>query len=899
MSSTEMAPPPRHKQPPPPSRSNSTASSRHLGTRQSSRNWEVMEDPQNQIGGGEGGVRDMVQPDRQEGYLLKKRKWPLKGWHKRYFVLDSGILKYAKTQQDISKGKLRGSIDVRLSVISINKKSKRIDLDAEDNLYHLKGKSQEAFSAWVSRLRAHRIFRKSDSARLQNGVYTVLSTLKPLPSNGALLGLIQPPSPSHQSPRSGPLHSIPSLAEVDSKVAAWLQHTDHMQTCSRELSECQTSLTELFRMLQSLELLHRVSSAPLICDSQNLVSERPKKEKRSSKIWCTKNSTKEEAAGMASSSRLHASVPSLPDCLDPPPAPSAFSLLPESSQLQQDFCSLAQRVHSSLKSAFDSLSLERERLLQSWLHPQQSETPVTQIANLRNALSEVSAQNMELQTHLTRIHSLSISSDSTVESFVSVSQEEQVSPGAGGWSLKQQGSSDSLASLSDSHAEFFDACEVIVCGSSSENDASDAESCVSDMTCSNSEEHLDCREGGAPPGKETVSSAPSIPSRAAQYAGRRTCLPAPGPNTSNISLWNIMRNNIGKDLSRVSMPVQLNEPLGTLQRLCEELEYSELLDTANQRQDPFERMVYVAAFAISAYASAYHRSGSKPFNPVLGETYECEREDKGFRFIAEQVSHHPPISVCQAESDNFIFWQDVRWKNKFWGKSLEIVPVGMVNVTLTKFGDHYEWNKVSSCIHNILSGQRWIENYGEVVIRNNSSSICQCKITFCKSKYWSSIMNEVQGAVLDEAGKVIHRLGGRWHEGIYCGTPPKTHCIWKPNPMPADFDRYYGFTRYALELNELSPELKLLLPPTDTRLRPDQRYLEEGNVEFAEAQKQRVEQLQRERRKVLEENGLPHQPRFFTRTVDASGKEFWISNGTYWKVRKDPGFSKMDNTVLW
>ncbi|XP_041087560.1 oxysterol-binding protein-related protein 7-like [Polyodon spathula] len=506
---------------------------------------------------------------------------------------------------------------------------------------------------------------------------------------------------------------------------------------------------------------------------------------------------------------------------------------------------------------------------------------------------------MELQTHLTRIHSLSISSDSTIASFVSVSQEEQVSPGVGGRSLKQQGSSDSSASLSDSHTEFFDANEVVICGSSSENDASDAESCVSNVTYSNSDEQLDCREGAATLGKVTVPSATSLPSRAAQNTGRRTCLPAPGPNTSNISLWNIMRNNIGKDLSRVSMPVQLNEPLGTLQRLCEELEYSELLDTANQRQDPFERMVYVAAFAISAYASAYHRSGSKPFNPVLGETYECEREDKGLRFTSEQVSHHPPVSVCQAESDNFIFWQDVRWKNKFWGKSLEIVPVGMVNVTLTKFGDHYEWNKVTSCIHNILSGQRWIEHYGEVVIRNNKSSICQCKITFCKSKYWSSNMNEVQGAVLDEAGTVIHRLGGRWHEGIYCGTPPKTHCIWKPNPMPADFDRYYGFTRYALELNELSPELKQLLPPTDTRLRPDQRYLEEGNVEAAETEKQRVEQLQRERRKVLEENGLPYQPRFFTRTVDASGKEFWFSNRTYWKVRKDPGFSKMDNAVLW
>ena len=71
---------------------------------------------------------------------------------------------------------------------------------------------------------------------------------------------------------------------------------------------------------------------------------------------------------------------------------------------------------------------------------------------------------------------------------------------------------------------------------------------------------------------------------------RRTRLPSPC-SASSVSLWNILRNNIGKDLSKVAMPVQLNEPLNTLQRLCEELEYSELLDTANQTQDPYQRMV--------------------------------------------------------------------------------------------------------------------------------------------------------------------------------------------------------------------------------------------------------------------------------------------------------------------
>lgn len=47
--------------------------------------------------------------------------------------------------------------------------------------------------------------------------------------------------------------------------------------------------------------------------------------------------------------------------------------------------------------------------------------------------------------------------------------------------------------------------------------------------------------------------------------------------------------------------------------------------------------------------------------------------------------------------------------------------------------------------------------------------------------------------------------------------------------MPVDHEQYYGFTKFAIELNELHPSFKLLLPPTDTRLRVDQRY--ENNTE--------------------------------------------------------------------
>ena len=99
----------------------------------------------------------------------------------------------------------------------------------------------------------------------------------------------------------------------------------------------------------------------------------------------------------------------------------------------------------------------------------------------------------------------------------------------------------------------------------------------------------------------------------------------------------MLYSSTGKDLSKISMPVSMNEPLSALQRLCEELEYSQLLDQAASCQDPFDRMVYVACFAVSSYALSYYRAGRKPFNPILGETYEFIQENIGLKFIAEQV----------------------------------------------------------------------------------------------------------------------------------------------------------------------------------------------------------------------------------------------------------------------
>ncbi|XP_077435567.1 oxysterol-binding protein-related protein 6 isoform X2 [Vanacampus margaritifer] len=853
-------------------KSASSSSSSQRDSRQEADSWEIIE-------GLKIGQSNVQRPDKHEGFMLKKRKWPLKGWHKRFFVLDNGILKYSKSPIDIQKGKLHGSIDVGLSVMSIKKKARRIDLDTEEHIYHLKVKSQDIFDAWVCKLRHHRLYRQNEIVRSPRD-----ATMRMFPSSAVAESPQAASSVGHDGKHTkasalpwqtpAPTNSsLPvSYSNGQSKVAAWLRESEEMDKCAEDLARCQSNLTELSGLLQSLEILQRTQSAPNFADMQVPLS------------------------SSMSPVRLHSSNPNL--CAEMGDFQAPASRLTDSVEctsdyikLQEEFCTLAQKVHTLLKSAFNTVAIEKEKIKQI-LSDQDQCDQSSQINSLRKSLSQAVSQNAELRTRLSRIHSESVLSEQVVSVNIISTPDEVVEQM--GIPLTQQASNESRLSMSESVSEFFDAQEVLLSASSSENEGSDDESYVSDVSDNISEDNASVTDN------VSRQMANGDFAGCAFRNGRRICLPARSPDTGNINLWNILRNNIGKDLSKVSMPVELNEPLNTLQRMCEELEYSELLDKAAETEDPFERMVLVAAFAVSGYSSTYYRAGSKPFNPLLGETYECIREDKGFCFFSEQVSHHPPISACHCESKNFTFWQDVRWKNKFWGKSMEILPVGTVSLMIPRFADHYEWNKVTTCVHNILSGRRWIEHYGEITIRNTKSSACLCKLTFIKGNYWSSNVNEIQGFVMDQEGKVIHRLFGKWHEGLYCGVPPSAKCIWRPGSMPTDYELYYGFTRFATELNELCPELKDVLPRTDARFRPDQRHLEEGNLELAASEKQRIEDLQRTRRKWNEENDVRQEPCFFKKTVDANHRERWVSNNLYWELRKNPGFINMEPTVsLW
>ena len=110
-----------------------------------------------------------------------------------------------------------------------------------------------------------------------------------------------------------------------------------------------------------------------------------------------------------------------------------------------------------------------------------------------------------------------------------------------------------------------------------------------------------------------------------------------------LNILKFLKNTLGKELTRLSFPVEFNEPLSMLQRLLEGLEFSWILDKASEENDPELQACLVALYHFGCFMRISDRI-KKPFNPFLGETYELDLwdEPEGLRAIVEQVKHHPP-----------------------------------------------------------------------------------------------------------------------------------------------------------------------------------------------------------------------------------------------------------------
>ncbi|XP_052209858.1 oxysterol-binding protein-related protein 2A isoform X2 [Diospyros lotus] len=411
------------------------------------------------------------------------------------------------------------------------------------------------------------------------------------------------------------------------------------------------------------------------------------------------------------------------------------------------------------------------------------------------------------------------------------------------------------------------------------------------LCCESANEVVDCISKRMGPEKritdKTLSAKEETGTCTYLQIERRKKLPDPVEKEKGVSLWSMIKDNVGKDLTRICLPVYFNEPISSLQKCFEDLEYSDLLDRAYEHGkagNSLLRVLNVAAFAISGYASSEGRH-CKPFNPLLGETYEADYPEKGIRFFSEKVSHHPTLIACHCEGKGWKFWGDSNLRTKFWGTSIQLDPVGTITLKFDD-GEIFQWSKVTTSICNLILGKVYLDHHGLMHIRGNHQY--SCKLKFKEQSILDRNPHQVHGFVEDVTGKKVATLFGKWDDGMYyvngdgAGKPKEisnASLLWKRCKPPPNVTRY-NMTPFAITLNELTPGLQEKLPPTDSRLRPDQRHLENGEYEKANAEKLRLERRQRMSRK-LQESGW--KPRWFQREGEDGPFRY---GGGYWEARE-------------
>ncbi|XP_075390036.1 oxysterol-binding protein 2 isoform X2 [Tenrec ecaudatus] len=470
----------------------------------------------------------------------------------------------------------------------------------------------------------------------------------------------------------------------------------------------------------------------------------------------------------------------------------------------------------------------------------------------------------------------------------------------------------------DEDTEYFDAMEdstsfiTVITESKESSKAEDETESVSvdDWTATDNVLDSTSSELQAPP---TIKRRSRIPDK---------------PNYS-LNLWSIMKNCIGRELSKIPMPVNFNEPLSMLQRLTEDLEYHHLLDKAVSCTSSMEQMCLVAAFSVSSYSTTVHRI-AKPFNPMLGETFELDRlDDMGLRSLCEQVSHHPPSAAHHVSSKHgWSLWQEITIASKFRGKYLSIMPLGAIHLEFQASGNHYVWRKGTSTVHNIIVGKLWIDQTGDIEIVNHKTRD-RCQLKFLPYSYFSKeAARKVTGVVSDSQGKAHYVLSGSWDEQMECAKVVQSgpssptldgkqktiyqtlpaKLLWKKYPLPENAENMYYFSELALTLNEQEEGVA----PTDSRRRPDQRLMEKGHWDQANTEKQRLEEKQRlMRRRRLEAStrgghfgGLEdaekeaevYSPLWFEKRLDPlTGETACMYKGGYWEAKEQQDWHMCPN----
>jgi len=309
------------------------------------------------------------------------------------------------------------------------------------------------------------------------------------------------------------------------------------------------------------------------------------------------------------------------------------------------------------------------------------------------------------------------------------------------------------------------------------------------------------------------------------------------------------------DLSRVTLPTFVLEPRSFLEKLTDFLSHSDLLLRVSDNDDPLQRVLAVTKW----YLSGWHvrpKGVKKPYNPILGELFRCKIDNgpDGFtNYVAEQVSHHPPVSVFYVENrkKNISFYGSLVPRSRFLGNSAASLMEGTSWLKLLNYDEEYEMNFPNVYARGIIIGSLLMETGGNVSIKCEKSGYVT-DIEF-KVKGWWGEYDKIGGTVRrigsDEA---LYTLDGYWSSVINI-----TNC--KTNETSVFFD------------SKTSPSMSKIVPPEDQELEYESRRmwtnvtkaLAANDLDAATAAKTELEEEQRKTTKERHDLGQYPQHRLF------------------------------------
>lgn len=846
-----------------------------------------------------------------EGILLKrKRKKNYKAYSKRFFTLNfkHGLLEYKLNDQTSTT---RGSMHIKLVEVTANRKTKEITIDSGVEIWHLKALNDVDWEIWVSALDIIRLRANYNPQQFSENHSFPNVSIAPLPQISS--------TPCMSNEVSGALdanYGVNSKAD-DSLIATPLSEDiiiDLQQKLIILNSRLEIATNRSEHVVNCLKdpLLSKNDVDPFSTFTPPSIAQEPPQQQNN----------QQEISGYSSAG----SSPNHSIRIQSNHSQESLSSSDQNGKIKRKISLFKKRGSLSTHNEHSAVSLSSMVAENEALNKVSKAVKESEI--LFNELSEITASlrsSIELCKSLSKVSTTNIVSHPT----------EKEMP-----LLARRNSGLSIQESIFTSDNFFDAREYIETIKTTSGDPAgviivdsdpfdDIKEDNSEALRLNNEKKYQNVVGAISPQRDNEKRISSLTLKDIfdeDYYPLKELENTEIDRRSDIretksvppSLLQFLRKNVGKDLASIAMPVTSNEPLSMLQKYAEIFEYTDLISKSMSAKNSNIKMIYISAFAIS-YLSSFRskeRNIRKPFLSLLGETYELVREDLKYRLIMEKVSHRPSILCCNVDNPDWEVTGTLMPINKFWGKSMELVNKGSLNLTIKSTGEMFEWNQATTMLKNLIAGEKYIEPIDSITV--NSSNGEKAVIEFKPSGMFSGRSEELVIRVYDSNDNLCDILAkGNWTDSLYLilskdinskKIPESAELIWKCNPLINKSDKKWGFTKFAVELNDITSIEKDHLPPTDSRLRPDMKFYEDGDEEKAETLKLELEQLQRNRRKDLEQENVKYLPTFFLKEGDLLKDEELLLNWKfikgvkgYWSRRKvndwDDLLQLYDNSV--